>query len=145
MAVLATTVGPVAAGRGVAVLDPGQGLREVPGPHVEADVGSRTQLSTVLEELVGPEPVGLDSTPGQLEPLRAAVAGPDAVGPKIVADEVAPGPTQDAQAQRAEQIQDIGAKTPTVAQRRAFLEQPTVDTTAQVLDETSENVAVKLA
>ena len=94
---------------------------------------------------VGPEAVGLDCPPGQLEPLRAAVAGPDAVGPKIVADEVAPGPTQDAQAQRAEQIQDIGAKTPTVAQRRAFLEQPTVDTTAQVLDETSENVAVELA
>jgi hypothetical protein len=77
--------------------------------------------------------------------VRAAVAGPDTVGPKIVADEVAPGPAQDTQAQRAQQLQDVGAKTPTVAQWGALLEEPTVDTTAQVFDETSEHVAVELA
>src|SRR5262249_2888341 len=142
MAVLPAQIGPVRVAGAVAVLDPGLGLVHRARPHVHADVGLGAQPPAVLDELVGPEAVGLLGVPGQFGAPRTVGHRPHAVQPVVAADEVAAPPSQDRDARRANSLQHVESEAAGVAQRRALLEDAAVDAAAEVLDEVAEDAAV---
>ena len=94
VAVGAPQIGPVGVLRPVAVLDPRQGLLQRAGAHVQTDVRLGVEGPAVLDELVGAEGIGLLGLPGELGAPRPFFRRTDAVGPVVVADEVAARPAQ---------------------------------------------------
>jgi hypothetical protein len=70
----------------------------------------RADGAAALDELVGPEAIGLLRIQGQLAAARAILNGSDAVPPVIAADEVASGPAENGHTQSPGGVQHVAPK-----------------------------------
>src|SRR5215831_18690435 len=92
-------------------------------------------------------PKRLDSSAYHASSLRRGplIDGADAIPPVIAADEVATRPSEDGHAERTDGVEHVLPEAARVAERRALVEDAAVDTTAEVLDEVTEDATVDVA
>ena len=130
-------IGPLGAGRGVAVLDEVARGVEPARAHVDRQHRLHAGATGPGQELVGPDLVGLDRAPGQFEAPRPRLARADAVLPVVARDEVAARVAHDRDAQLADELEHVLADAVAVA-----LVDPAVHAAAHVLDERAVHALV---
>ncbi len=142
VAMRASQVRPRRIAGAVAVFHPRLRLVHGARAHVDADVGLGAHRATILDELVGAEPIRLLRIPGELAPARPIVDRSHAIPPVVSADEIAAGPSQDGYAQRSYRIEHITPEPSLVTERRPLIENAAVDAAADMLDEVPKDPPV---
>jgi hypothetical protein len=141
-AVGAAEVRELGALRVVAVLQQVEGLRDAAGAEVDRHHRLDVGLPAPRGELVDPELVGLDRTPGQVEAPGSLVKRPDAVLPAVAGDEVAARVADRRRPELADQLEHVASEAPGVRRGVVRLVEAGVDAAAHVLGEGTEQSSV---
>src|ERR1700722_12983881 len=144
IAVLTTQIGKLAARRMVAIFNEAPRLVGAASAEIDAEHRFNVDLAAPIDELIGPEGVGLGREPGEIEPARPLRRGTDAILPIIAREEVAAGIAHDRDAKLLCQIGDVLAKALRVGGRVAGFEYAGIDAAAHMLDEGAEQASVNV-
>ena len=142
-AVRAAEIGQRGAAGMVAVLH--QRPRRIAAARAEVHRQHRLDVggAAPVDEFVGAEPVRLGGHPGQVEPARPLLDRADAILPIVAGDEIAAGIAHDGRRQFAHQRQHVAAEAVLIGGRMAGLEDAAIDAAAEVLDEGTEQAAIR--
>lgn len=141
--VLGAEVRPPAPDRPVRVLEPVGHLLRGARAGVRAEVRIGAQFLAPGQELVGPERVRVDHTPGRAVHRRTVRS--DAVEPVVRRHEASARPPDVRDLQLTQRVEDVEPEPPLVRVRRAGLEDPAVRRAMELLEELPEDVAAALA
>ncbi len=141
----ATQVGKRGAAGMVAILD--QFSRGIPRTRAEVHRQHRFRIGqpAPVDEFIGAELVGLGGHPGKVQAAWSARRGTDPVLPVVAGNEIAARIAHDRGRQLAHQRKHVPAKTMGVGRRMTRFEYAAVDTATQMLDESTEQAAVRFA
>ena len=126
----------------VAVLDEVAGVLRSPRGEVDDEHGLDAGEAAPVDELVGPETVGLDRSPGIVEALRPFLDRSDAVFPSVRGDEVSAGILDDRGSKLFDEVEHVAAKASLVGGGVARLVDSAIDAAPQMLDEGAEQTPI---
>lgn len=129
----------------IAVFDPVPRLTRVPIAAIDDEVRLGPDRSAEANEFVGSEGVSLGRAPGQVLPNRPVALWADPIAPAVARGEIAAWVPDQRRCQALDRRPDVRPKTVLVGEWRLRVVDPAIDASAEVLDETPEDVRVDVA
>ncbi len=142
VAVAATEIAPLRPSRMVAVLQQVTCGIQAACAEIDRQHGLAVDRRHPVHELVGPDQVRFERPPGELQPYRPIFSRTHPFFPDIARDEVATGIANERHVQRAQRFDNVAAESMPIGRWVRRFVDPSVDSTAQVLDESGVDARI---
>ena len=114
---LTTQISPVRIAGTIAVLHPRLRLIDRTIAHIDTEIRLNIEQFAVLQELIGPETIGLLSMPCQLQTSRSLLYWPHTIKPVIATNKITARPTQYRYPQRLQSLYNIAPEAIFITER----------------------------